>query len=284
MLSDGVVLRLTRDYFIDLISEPLLQEVSHDRAEDLVGIGARWIDVRLREEFERDGLEGAVNIPLGELRARIRELKRGASYVTYCNAGRRAQAAAFLLCQRGIHACSLRGGISHKRPAGRGSRRPHKSLPELHAALVRADAELDRALQRKAEADAAHEVEARLAGRSATQSNAEDYLKQLTTRAQTAEQVLRAAMERKRELETRVRDAEADAASRRRAAADAASRRRAAEEECMHMRQMAQERLEAEKRGLENHYREASERLKRIDDWRRRSADSRTTTARRASA
>lgn len=41
MLTDGVLLRLTRDYFIELISAPLLHEVSHERAEYLLATGAR---------------------------------------------------------------------------------------------------------------------------------------------------------------------------------------------------------------------------------------------------
>lgn len=255
MITDGTVLRLTRAYFIELISAPLIQAVSHERAEDLVAIGARWMDVRLPEEFGRDGLRDAINMPLGTLRARIGELPAGASYVTYCNYGRRAQAGAFLLSQRGIHACCLRDGIARRRPSRVDAAASDESLPALHAALLRVNAELDQALERKAQADAAHSVQTRLVEPSAAQSDADAYLAGLTEQARIAGEVLRGAMAAKRDLESRVRDAQAEAATRR----------RAAEAQCEDLRAQAKARLEAEKERLTEHYREASERLHEIE-------------------
>ena len=258
MITDGTVLRLTRAYFIELISAPLIQQVSHERAEDLIATGARWMDVRLPEEFERDGLREAVNMPLGTLRARIGELPAGASYVTYCNSGRRAQAGAFLLSQRGIHACCLRDGIARRRPSKVDAAPSAQSLPELHAALLRVDAELDQALERKAQADAARAVQIRLAAPSAAQSDADARRAGLTEQARMAGEALRAAMAAKRELESRIRDAEAEAAIRR----------RAAEAQCESLREQAKARLEVEKRRLTEHYRKASERLREIEQAR----------------
>lgn len=258
MITGGTLLRLTREYFVDLISAPLVQDVSHERAEDLVATGARWLDVRLPEEFERDGLEGAINVPLAELRRRAGELPPGGSYVTYCNTGRRAQAGAFLLSQRGVHVSCLRDGIARRRPVSREPRAARESLPALQAALARVNAELDLALERKAEADAARDVEARRLGRSQAESDAEQHLHRLTEQSQKASEALRAAVEGKRELEARVRDAEADAASRR----------RAAQAEVERMRQEAQARLETEKSRLSTRYREASDRLREIEQAR----------------
>jgi rhodanese-related sulfurtransferase len=258
MLSDGTVLRLTRAYFIDLISSPLVQEVSHERAEDLVATGAHWMDVRLPEEFERDGLPEAINIPLGALRARTAELPAGASYVTYCNSGRRAQAGAFLLSQRGFHACCLRDGIAHRRPSRTDGAAEDESLPALHAALVRVNAELDQALERKARADAAHAVQTSLIEPSEAQADAQARLAGLTEQARLAGEALRAAMAAKRTLESRIRDAEAEAVIRR----------RAAETQCENLRAQAKERLEIEKQRLTEHYRQASERLREIEQAR----------------
>ena len=255
MNSDGTVLRLTRDYFVELVSAPLIQEVDHERAEDLVATGARWVDVRLPEEFERDGLREAINIPLGVLRARARELPSGESYVTYCNSGRRAQAGAFLLSQRAIHACCLRDGIARKRPRSTEPASSEESLPALHAALLKVNAELDQALERKAQADAAQAVQMRLAEPHAAQTDADARLAELSEQASVAGEALRSAMAAKRALEARVRDAEAEAASRR----------RAAEAECERLRAQAQARLELEKQRLSEHYRNASERLREID-------------------
>lgn len=51
--------------------------------------GERWqvVDVRPAADFERSHVDGAVNIPLGELRARAGELDPGVPTVTYCNKG-----------------------------------------------------------------------------------------------------------------------------------------------------------------------------------------------------
>ena len=51
-------------------------------------------------------------------RARIRhegvfELDPDATYIVYCDTGRRSRAATFLLHERGIRALSLAGGITH---------------------------------------------------------------------------------------------------------------------------------------------------------------------------
>jgi len=259
MLTDGSVARLTRDYFVELISAPLIQEVSHRRGEDLVATGARWVDVRLPEEFERDGLDGAINIPLNELRRRAGELPATGSYVTYCNTGRRAQAGAFLLSQRGRHVACLAEGIAHRRPATPAARAADETLSALRTALLEANAALDRALERKAEADAACEVEQRLLAPSQEEAEAQRRLAALTERAEQASEALRAAMRSKRELEQQVREVQACEASRR----------RTAESELERMRNDAEQRLQHEKQRLSEHYRKASERLREIDQARR---------------
>ena len=90
MLSDGALLKLSGDRFLNLICSALLDLVSHERAEDLAALGARWLDVRTHEEFTHDALDNAINMPIGSLRARAHELSKDVSYVTYCDSGRRA--------------------------------------------------------------------------------------------------------------------------------------------------------------------------------------------------
>jgi rhodanese-related sulfurtransferase len=71
---------------------------------------ALLLDVREPEEFEQGHLEGALNIPLTQLRARIAEVPRGRELWLYCAAGQRAYFAQRLLLQRGFDAKNLSGG------------------------------------------------------------------------------------------------------------------------------------------------------------------------------
>jgi rhodanese-related sulfurtransferase len=111
MLSDGTLLRISRDDFIQLLREPLLQRVSRGEAEAKVRAGAVWVDVRFPAEYAFDKIPGAINIPLNEIRNATGSLDASREYVTYCQSGKRSSGAAFLLLQRGYRACVLKGGL-----------------------------------------------------------------------------------------------------------------------------------------------------------------------------
>jgi NADPH-dependent 2,4-dienoyl-CoA reductase/sulfur reductase-like enzyme/rhodanese-related sulfurtransferase len=70
------------------------------------------LDVREPNEFERGHLEGAVNVPLSELRRRVDEIPRDREVWVYCAAGQRAYFAQRLLVQRGVRALNLSGGYA----------------------------------------------------------------------------------------------------------------------------------------------------------------------------
>lgn len=111
MLTDGELLRLDNADFVRLLREPLLQRIDAAEAERRVAAGALWLDVRFPAEYREDGLPGAINIPLNELRDALPNLATDREYVVYCQTGRRSSAAAFLLSQRGVHASLLEGGL-----------------------------------------------------------------------------------------------------------------------------------------------------------------------------
>jgi len=111
MKTNGMLLRLDKKDFFELLSEPLLDQVSWSEAKRRVANGAQLIDVRFAAEFGHDGLMGAVNIPLNEIRRAIALLDADREYVVYCQSGRRSLAAAFLLSQRGLRASVLAGGL-----------------------------------------------------------------------------------------------------------------------------------------------------------------------------
>lgn len=111
MMSDGVLLRLSKDNFIKLLQEPTLRWVDFEQARKIVEEGGVWLDVRLPSEFSHAHLEHAVNIAMGGLHKKSQDLDRTPVYVCYCDSGRRSSAAAFVLSHYGFQACVLKDGI-----------------------------------------------------------------------------------------------------------------------------------------------------------------------------
>jgi rhodanese-related sulfurtransferase len=112
MKTDGILLRLAKPDFIELLRAPLLHAVERADAEQRVARGlAQWLDVRYAAEFGQDGLPGALNIPLNEIRSAFDLLDKNKEYIVYCHSGRRSSAAAFLLAQHGHKAFWLRDGL-----------------------------------------------------------------------------------------------------------------------------------------------------------------------------
>lgn len=111
MKSEGMLLRLDKLDFVELLKEPLLQRVSVEDAQQKIVNGGQWIDVRYPSEYQYDRLPGALNVPLAEIRNAFGVLDKGREYVLYCQSERRSSAAAFLLAQRGYKAFLLQGGL-----------------------------------------------------------------------------------------------------------------------------------------------------------------------------
>ena len=111
MRTEGVLLRLTKDDFVELLRDPLLHRLDAEAARQRIASGAVWLDVRFPAEYRQDGLPGAINIPLNELRQSLPMLDRGREYVVYCQTSRRSAVGAFLASQRGLRAYVLDGGL-----------------------------------------------------------------------------------------------------------------------------------------------------------------------------
>ncbi len=77
---------------------------------DLDTTQAFLLDVREVEEFRDGSIDGAVNIPLGKLRARMNELPRDREIWVYCRAGHRSYYACRFLAQNGFRVRNLPGG------------------------------------------------------------------------------------------------------------------------------------------------------------------------------
>lgn len=112
MLTDGSLMRLSQGDFARLMKAPLLNWVAPPDAVAMVRAGAGLLDVRLEGEYQNGNIKGSTNFPLYSLRTKVATLDRSRKYVVYCDTGRRSAAAAFLLGERGIDACVLKGGLA----------------------------------------------------------------------------------------------------------------------------------------------------------------------------
>jgi rhodanese-related sulfurtransferase len=111
MKSNGVLLRLKKQDFLELMQEPLLHRISYKDAKAKVAQGAVWLDVRHPPEYRYDKLPGAINVPLNDIRNAVGVLGKATSYVAYCQSGRRSAAAAFILAQAGYDVYVLENGL-----------------------------------------------------------------------------------------------------------------------------------------------------------------------------
>ena len=78
---------------------------SLDRDENIL------VDLRNKDELEKSGIiEGAVHIPLPELRRRVPELDKGKTIIPFCAVGLRAYVGHRILVQHGFRSRNLSGG------------------------------------------------------------------------------------------------------------------------------------------------------------------------------
>jgi len=118
MLTDGIMMQLNKDNFVELIKKPSLSSVSFDQATAIVNEGGEWIDVRFAKEFEVSHIEASTNIPLNLLRIQMDKFNHDLHYVLYCDTGGRSSSAAFLLTQNGFQVSYLEGGLESNPAAG----------------------------------------------------------------------------------------------------------------------------------------------------------------------
>ena len=112
MITDGVLMRLSREDFKKLLQAPLIKSLTSKETGVLRKKGALLVDVRLEEEHKNDGrIKGSINLPLYDLRLESESMDREKTYIFYCDTGARSSAAAFLLTERGFNAYFLEGGL-----------------------------------------------------------------------------------------------------------------------------------------------------------------------------
>ena len=112
MITDGVLMKLTKDTFVELVKKPTLQSLTFDEADALVNEGsAKWLDVRFPNEHGESSIDDSINIPLNSLRLQSDKLDSSMIYILYCDTGGRSSTGAFLLAERGFDVSYLDGGL-----------------------------------------------------------------------------------------------------------------------------------------------------------------------------
>ncbi len=119
MLTDGMLMCLAKQDFVDLLKTQLVKYVEYEEAKRLVDEGAVWVDVRTPDEYECGSFEDSVNIPLASLRGEMPELVYNAKYVICCDTGSRSDSAAFVLSHKGFDVYVLTRGMASL-PAAQG--------------------------------------------------------------------------------------------------------------------------------------------------------------------
>jgi rhodanese-related sulfurtransferase len=93
--------------------------VDSDGGRKAVVDGAALLDVREMDEYAAGHIEGAINVPLGSLRANLERVPRDRPVVTFCGMGERSTSAASILEGAGFREVrSLEGGMRAWRAAG----------------------------------------------------------------------------------------------------------------------------------------------------------------------
>ena len=110
-LDNVHVLALEKADFDDTIKKSYIEWASPENVLKDKSGDSILIDVRTLPEYEEEHIEGAINIPIAELRNRYEELDPAQHYYTYCSSSSRGETAAFLLGSMGLKVRVIKGGL-----------------------------------------------------------------------------------------------------------------------------------------------------------------------------
>ena len=257
MQSAGVVMRLGKDDFVELIKTPTLQALTYKEAMALIEQGGQWLDVRFPDEYRDSAIAGSVNIPLHSLRLESAKLAEAKRYVLCCDTAKRSSAGAFLLAERGFEVAYLEGGLLNNPEAlGAGAPAPKPPAP-------------------KAAKPAPKAVEAALPAAEAAEVDAGVRVEILNAELETTQMRMRAAREQaskdidqKKELEALQKQlGEArKKLERQKKEAEAEAKKKAREEEqrLKALRAEAEKKMQQEKQQLEDIYNKNAREMERL--------------------
>lgn len=119
MLSDGLLMRVSKDDFVELIVQEVLHPVDFSRAQQQIAAGAVWLDIRYPEEHAARAFIASENIPVNMLRLQSNRLRKDFRYIICGSDIEEAAIAAFLLAERGFNVAYLNetvGAIAERAP------------------------------------------------------------------------------------------------------------------------------------------------------------------------
>lgn len=254
MQSDGVVMRLAKDDFMELIKKPTLQALTYKQAEALIEQGGQWLDVRFPDEYQDSAIAGSVNIPLNSLRLESAKLDEARRYVLYCDTAERSSAGAFLLAERGFEVGYLEGGLLNN-PEALGAEVAVRQTAAAGAGVETA------AQEAEAEVDAGVQVEMLNAELETTQMRIrvarEQAVKDIDQKKEL-EALQKKLGEERKKLERQKKEAEAEASKK-------------AKEEEQRLKELvagAEKKMRQEKRQLEDIYNKNAREMERLQKAR----------------
>ena len=111
MLTDGILMRLSKENFVELIKKPTLDSISFEEARKVIEDGGCWLDVRSISEYGKSTIKGSINIPIFDIRRESDKLQHNKQYIVFSNSKRRGAAAAFLLTELEFNVRYLENGL-----------------------------------------------------------------------------------------------------------------------------------------------------------------------------
>ena len=272
MTTNGVLMQLAKDTFIELVKNPALQSLQFDEADALVNEGsAKWLDVRFPNEHKESSIKDSVNIPLNSLRLQADKLDTSIIYILYCDTGNRSSTGTFLLAERGFDVTYLDGGLMNNSEAlGVQTVVPKEPKPEAAPAVVKQEGKKEEAkpIERPEEkpkqepVDAEAKVELLNAELETTQirmaKTKEAEAKADETNKKEIEESKRKLEEEKKQLEAKKKTAEAEA------------KKNAKEEELKlkKLKEQADAEMKAEQKKLEEIYNKNAEEMAKLQKAR----------------
>ncbi len=138
MLSDGQLMRLGNQDFVELILAEVLRPISYDAAKRQIGDGGVWLDIRYPEDHAAGALVGSENIPVNMLRLQSNRLRKDFHYFVCGDDIDQCAIGAFLLAERGFDVAYLNETIAvigEREPAL--ITRPHLAEESPHVTVIK---------------------------------------------------------------------------------------------------------------------------------------------------